>query len=75
MSGDWHKDDWHEEVLDDEGNYYRNDAVYEIPDVNRGSAEKRLDLTHGFVRHIVSTTVKALSLHCLPVAELLKLAC
>lgn len=75
MSGDWHNEDWHDEVLDDEGNYFRNDAAQEIPDVNRGSAEKRLDLTHGFVRHIVRTRVKHFSLHCMPGAALLKLAC
>ena len=75
MSGDWLAEGWHDEVLDEEGNYYRNDAAYEIPDVNRNSAEKRLDREHGFFQRIVRTTVYQPSLCCLAVAALLTFAC
>lgn len=51
----WHDDDWQSEVLDDDGNYYRDDSEHHLPDtVNRGAAGQRLNMQHGFVRHIVS---------------------
>lgn len=54
----WHDDDWQSEVLDDDGNYYRDGDTLDLPDtVNRGAAGQRLDMEHGFLRHIVSRTM------------------
>lgn len=54
MEESWQNEDWHSDVLDDEGNYYRNESAYDLPDaVSRGGAGQRLDMNHGFLRHIV----------------------
>ncbi len=55
MSGD--DDDWRSEMLDDEGNYIQERSAYDLPaTVNRGTAPQRLNMQHGFMKHIVSRT-------------------
>ncbi|DBB01434.1 TPA: hypothetical protein ACH3X1_000095 [Trebouxia sp. C0004] len=40
-------------MLDDEGNYLQGDSAYDLPaTVNRGTARQRLNMQHGFVKHI-----------------------
>ena len=58
MDESWQNEGWHSDVLDDEGNYYRNESAYDLPDaVSRGGAGQRLDMNHGFLRHIVRCRV------------------
>ena len=46
--------DWHSNMMDDEGNY-RNESAHSLPGtVSRGSAPQRLNMRHGFIKHIVS---------------------
>ena len=48
------EDDWRSDLMDDEGNYYRTDSVDHLPvAVSRGSAPQRLNMRHGFMKHIV----------------------
>ena len=48
-------DDWHSDVMDDDGNYYQDGGSYRLPEtVSRGSAPQRLNMKHGFMKHIVS---------------------
>ena len=55
MSGE--DDDWRSEMLDDEGNYIQEVSAYDLPaTVNRGTAPQRLNMQHGFMKHIVSRT-------------------
>lgn len=50
-------DDWRLEMLDDEGNYIQERSAYDLPaTVNRGTAPQRLNMQHGFMKHIVSRT-------------------
>lgn len=47
--------DWQSDMMDDEGNYYQNESNYALPGtVRRGSAPQRLNMRHGFMKHIVS---------------------
>ena len=58
MSGDWHQEDGSADVMDEEGNYYRGDLGDDLPEtVSRGAAGQRLDMQHGFLRHIVRSAL------------------
>lgn len=52
-----HEDDWQSEMMDADGNYYQDGRLPE--DVSRGSAPQRLNMAHGFMKHIVSNHVSA----------------
>ena len=40
------------DLMDDDGIYYQNVAMPQ--EIKRGAAPQRLDMRHGFMRHIVS---------------------
>ena len=49
-------DDWRSDIFDAEGNYLQQDSTYDFPEeLSRGSARQRLNMQHGFMRHIVSS--------------------
>lgn len=53
MSGE--DDDWRSDMLDDDGNYIQESSAYDLPEiVSRGTAPQRLNMQHGFMKHIVS---------------------
>ncbi len=55
MLGD--DDDWRSDMMDEEGNYVQDESANDLPEtVSRGSAPQRLNMQHGFMRHIVSIT-------------------
>ena len=48
-------DDWRSDFVDEDGNYWQEDSTYTLPEtMNRGSAPQRLNMAHGFMKHIVS---------------------
>lgn len=49
------EDDWYPEMMDADGNYIQDGSSNRLPeDVSRGSAPQRLNMSHGFMKHIVS---------------------
>ena len=42
------------DIMDEEGNYFQADSSHSLPDIIRGLAPQRLNMAHGFIRHIVS---------------------
>lgn len=54
------EDDRYSDMMDADGNYYQDDSSNRLPEeVSRGSAPQRLNMAHGFMKHIVSNHVSA----------------